>query len=310
MAIMRLLREAAMFQRINPDELNGRQKEIYNFQKSAALLADYGFNCIKRTDDWLGADFLAHHFDGSTTLKVQLKARLTIDRKYAGHDLWMNFPCKGTWYLVPHDDLVELVGQTTNWLNTSSWQENGAYSSTNPSPALLDQLRPYNVKDQPEPLDGSPNETNEAPDLPTQPRPHSRRRQAPTTTESGYWRHPNLAAAERALTAAGYSCSPPPGEWKGSYLTARPRDGATNMIVRCPGRPRIQKDHIGMNLFVAFPDQDGVWYLIEHDELVRVVETNTPWLESDSWRVNGAYSSVNPSRRMRSALRRFALNAT
>ena len=139
-----------MFQRINPDELNGRQKEIYNFQKSAALLADYGFNCIKLTDDWLGADFLAHHCDGTTTLKVQLKARLTIDRKYTGHDLWMNFPCKGTWYLVPHDDLVELVGKTTNWLNTSSWREHGAYSSTNPSPTLLELLRPYNIEDRPE----------------------------------------------------------------------------------------------------------------------------------------------------------------
>ena len=70
-----------MFQRINPDKLNGRQKEIYNFQQSAALLADYGFNCIKLSDDWQGTDFLAHHFDGRTTLKVQLEARLTVDRK-------------------------------------------------------------------------------------------------------------------------------------------------------------------------------------------------------------------------------------
>ena len=135
-----------MFQRINTDELNGRQKEIYNFQKSAALLADYGFNCIKLADDWNGADFLAHHFDGTTTLKVQLKARLTIDRKYVGQDLWMNFPCRGTWYLVPHDKLVELAGHTTNWLNTSSWQDTGLYSSTNPSPTLLEQLRPYAIE--------------------------------------------------------------------------------------------------------------------------------------------------------------------
>ena len=82
-----------MFQRINPDELNGRQKEIYNFQKSAALLADYGFNCIKLSDDWQGTDFLAHHFDGKTTLKVQLKARLTVDRKYIGQDLPTNQRC-------------------------------------------------------------------------------------------------------------------------------------------------------------------------------------------------------------------------
>ena len=50
-----------MFQRIDPKGLNGKQKEIYNFQKSAALLADYGFNCIKLTDDWQGADCLAQN---------------------------------------------------------------------------------------------------------------------------------------------------------------------------------------------------------------------------------------------------------
>ncbi len=44
-----------------PDDLNGRQREIYNFQKSAALPADYGFNCIKLTDDWQGAHVLALH---------------------------------------------------------------------------------------------------------------------------------------------------------------------------------------------------------------------------------------------------------
>ena len=65
-------------QRIVYDELNPKQKEIYNFQKVAALLADYGFNCIKLDDDWQGADFLAFHKDGTTTLRVQLKARVTM----------------------------------------------------------------------------------------------------------------------------------------------------------------------------------------------------------------------------------------
>ena len=44
-------------QRINYSELNARQKEIYNFQKLAAILADYGFNCIKMSDDWQGRRF-------------------------------------------------------------------------------------------------------------------------------------------------------------------------------------------------------------------------------------------------------------
>ena len=45
------------FERIDYAELNAKQKEIYNFQKVAALLADFGFNCIKLADDWQGADF-------------------------------------------------------------------------------------------------------------------------------------------------------------------------------------------------------------------------------------------------------------
>ena len=61
-------------------DLNSRQKEIYNFQKVAAALADYGFNCIKLSDDWQGADFLAYHKDGQDTLRVQLKSRLFIGK--------------------------------------------------------------------------------------------------------------------------------------------------------------------------------------------------------------------------------------
>ena len=65
--------------RIKYEDLNAKQKQIYNFQKVAGLLADYGYNCIKLDDDWQGADFLAYHNDGDQTLKVQLKARCTVD---------------------------------------------------------------------------------------------------------------------------------------------------------------------------------------------------------------------------------------
>ena len=131
--------------RVSYRELNARQKESYNFQKSAAILADYGFNCIRLNDDWQGADFLAYHRDGNQTLKVQLKARLTVDKKYLERDLYINFPHKGTWYIVSHDELVDLVSQHTNWLNTRSWKERGRYSSANPSSKLLTALRPSAV---------------------------------------------------------------------------------------------------------------------------------------------------------------------
>ena len=118
-------------------DLNSRQKEVFNFQKVAGELADYGFNCIKLADDWQGADFLAYHKDGSETLKVQLKARVTISKKYVGKSLYMAFPIHKTWHLIDHDKLVALVGKHTTWLTSASWRENGEYSSGTPNLMLV-----------------------------------------------------------------------------------------------------------------------------------------------------------------------------
>lgn len=79
------------FAKIEYRSLNSRQQENYNFQKVAALLADYGFNCLRLSDDWQGADFIACHIDGQTFLKVQLKGRLTIDKKYVGKGIHIAF---------------------------------------------------------------------------------------------------------------------------------------------------------------------------------------------------------------------------
>jgi hypothetical protein len=128
--------------KVSYEDLSSKQREIFNFQKVAALLADYGFNCIKLADDWQGADFLAYHKDGDQTLKVQLKGRLTIDKKYAGKGLHMAFPVHGVWYIIEHDALVELCGIHTPWLTTKSWA-NGQYNSTHPNPSLRAALEPF-----------------------------------------------------------------------------------------------------------------------------------------------------------------------
>ena len=135
--------------RVEYVDLSGKQKEIYNFQQVASLLAEYGFNCIKLDDDWQSADFLAYHKDGDKTLKVQLKPRVSISKKYVGKDLYMAFPIRRRsqpqprprWYLVPHDELVDIAGETTNWLESKSWTEQGGYSSDGPSRAMLKRLR-------------------------------------------------------------------------------------------------------------------------------------------------------------------------
>ena len=127
-------------ERIDPSELNAKQKKNYNFQKVAAVLADYGFNCIKLADARQVADFLAYHKDGQQTLKVKLKSRLSMDKKYMGKDLYIAFPANGSWYLVSHDELVRIVGETTNALCTKSWQEKGQYNWPRPPQRVVDKL--------------------------------------------------------------------------------------------------------------------------------------------------------------------------
>lgn len=128
------------FELVDYNALNARQKELFNFQKIAATLADYGFNCIKLADDWQGADFLAYHARENTTLKVQLKARITVGKKYAGKDLWIAFPHKGFWYLVEHDQLLTKIAEHTDWQRSESWQVDGGYSSKSINPALFKSL--------------------------------------------------------------------------------------------------------------------------------------------------------------------------
>jgi hypothetical protein len=129
-----------MFERIDYATLNARQKELFNFQKIAATFADYGFNCIKLADDWQGADFLAYHVTGSRTLKIQLKSRITIHKKYIGKEIWIAFPYKRFWYVIEHDQLVEKIGKHTSWLQSPSWQTGNGYSSISINPELLNDL--------------------------------------------------------------------------------------------------------------------------------------------------------------------------
>lgn len=140
-----------MVKRINLKNLSPKQKENYHFHKQAAVLADYGFNCIKLSDDWEGADFLAH--SNEITLKVQLKSRTTIAKKYISKDLYMLFPLdekdvNSDWCLIKHDILMELIANKLHWLNTTSWIEDGIYNSSKAPKGILPELQKYILKGQ------------------------------------------------------------------------------------------------------------------------------------------------------------------
>ena len=136
------MRLTKRFGRIQYPTLTARQKENFNFQKVSAVLADYGFATTRLSDDWNGADFIAQHLSGET-LKVQLKSRFCVYRKYSGRDVWVTFPVSHGWYLFPHDRILEHVLQLTGIARTASWSTHGGYSWSSPPPAIRQKLEPY-----------------------------------------------------------------------------------------------------------------------------------------------------------------------
>lgn len=135
-----------MLEPVPYSDLNSRQKENYNFHKVAARMADYGFNCLRLTDDWQGADFIACHIDGETFLKVQLKGRLVIDRKYQGKAIHIAFIHGDMAYLYDHDRLVGhleangLIGD-----DSVTWHEQGFRSWPTPPAWAINFLEEFRI---------------------------------------------------------------------------------------------------------------------------------------------------------------------
>jgi hypothetical protein len=128
-------------QTIRYSELNDKQKESYNFQKVSAILAEYGYVTIRLSDDWNGADFIAQHHSGSF-IKVQLKSRITFDKKYKGKDIFICFPNNGDWYLYPHDEALALY-ESNRFTNSDSWKKKGIYHWSRLSEEQKTELKKY-----------------------------------------------------------------------------------------------------------------------------------------------------------------------
>lgn len=110
--------------KIKYTELNSKQKENYNFHKVASALADYGFNSLRLNDDWQGADFIA--INGDNMMKIQLKGRFTVDKKYINKEIYIAFIENDVIKLYRHDDAVSALSE--NIKTSSSWSELGGYS--------------------------------------------------------------------------------------------------------------------------------------------------------------------------------------
>jgi len=108
-------------EKINYNDLNSKQKENYNYHKVAAALAEYGYDSMRLNNDWQGADFIAVKDD--EMLKVQLKGRFTIDKKYVGKDIHIAFIEDDVVKMYKHDEAVDIVPEYVS--NSYSWAEKG-----------------------------------------------------------------------------------------------------------------------------------------------------------------------------------------
>lgn len=138
------------FAKIAYAKLNARQKENFNFQKVSAVLADYGFVTFRLSDDWQGADFIALRVSGEV-LRVQLKSRLAFFEKYRNKGLHVAFADGDTWYLYPHDELLDKVLSKTKIKASASW-ESGGYTLSRLSKQLRELLEQYRITGDAKPV--------------------------------------------------------------------------------------------------------------------------------------------------------------
>jgi hypothetical protein len=110
--------------KVTYENLNAKQKENYNYHKVAAALADYGYDSMRLNNDWQGADFITVKND--EMLKVQLKGRFTVDKKYIGKDIYVAFIENDIIKIYDHDEAVNMLPD--NIKQSDSWNKYGSYS--------------------------------------------------------------------------------------------------------------------------------------------------------------------------------------
>ena len=122
--------------------LNSKAQETYNFHKMAAILADYGYNCLWLNDDWNGADCIAVHIDGISDFKIQLKGSISFARKYWAKNIYIAFFEQGDLYIYPHD---YILAQVENNIADKTWLEKGTYFQTKITNKFREILERYKV---------------------------------------------------------------------------------------------------------------------------------------------------------------------
>lgn len=122
--------------------LNPKAQENYNFHKMAAVLADYGYNCLWLNNDWNGADCIAIHVSGISDFKIQLKGGISFAQKYRMKNIYIAFFEQEKLYIYPHDFILM---QIETEISDKKWLEKGTYFQTKITKRFRNILKPYEI---------------------------------------------------------------------------------------------------------------------------------------------------------------------
>ena len=82
---------------------------------------------------------------GQQRPEIKRKSRLHIRKNDCGKGVIMAFPTEDAFHVIGHDELVSIVGENSNYLNTNSWKVRGGYGIRNPNRSIRKALEPYRI---------------------------------------------------------------------------------------------------------------------------------------------------------------------
>jgi hypothetical protein len=123
-------------------KLSAKAIELLNMHELTAELMARGWNVYLPVYDE-GIDLLATRNDVSEVIRIQLKSRWSIDRKYVGRPIEIAYKDRGTWYLAPHEAMV-LAGEQEGYCAQTSWTgDKGMWNVATMSVRLAERMAPH-----------------------------------------------------------------------------------------------------------------------------------------------------------------------
>lgn len=120
-----------MFNTAFYQSLDAAQKEEFQYAIIRARLVQEGFVDVDRhRNDWNWADFTMRKVGERDSIKVQQKGNMEVHEKYLGKGIWMCWIEKdsGDIYLVPHDELKQILSEIHPYFESASYKKQDWYN--------------------------------------------------------------------------------------------------------------------------------------------------------------------------------------